>query len=181
MIQKSRALQNARQLRRVCCDMILRKPDVYNEVFLNKEPKAYTQWLMADSAWGGAIEVALLSEHFGVQVCVVDVQSGRKDLYGEGQYHQRCYLIYDGIHYDPLARTEGPHEDSDVTLFSSDDLEAEEGALNIARDLKAKHQFTDTSKFSLRCLVCGSGLAGEEDAMKHAQKTMHTNFAEYVA
>lgn len=60
---------------------------------------------------------------------------------------------------------------------------AQQGALALTSKLHDAHAFTDTSKFSLRCLVCGAGLAGEDDAMKHAQGTKppHTNFAEYKA
>lgn len=55
------------------------------------------------------------------------------------------------------------------------------GAKDICQKLHDAHAFVDTSKFSLRCLVCGSGLAGEADAIAHATKNPgHTNFAEYA-
>ena len=40
-------------------------------------------------------------------------------------------------------------------------------------------KFTDTGKFTIRCLVCQRGLVGEKEAIEHAQGTGHTNFSEY--
>lgn len=39
-------------------------------------------------------------------------------------------------------------------------------------------QFTDLSKFKLRCLVCQRALGGQVDAMNHAKQTGHSNFGE---
>lgn len=39
-------------------------------------------------------------------------------------------------------------------------------------------QYTDVTKFSLRCLVCGTALTGHTDAQTHAQRTGHVNFGE---
>ena len=41
-----------------------------------------------------------------------------------------------------------------------------------------RNQYTDVSKFSLRCAVCGKVLIGEADAMKHATLTGHSKFGE---
>ena len=48
---------------------------------LGKEPKDYIRWINDDNAWGGSIEIAILSGHFGVQVGVLDVQTTRMDVY----------------------------------------------------------------------------------------------------
>ena len=39
-------------------------------------------------------------------------------------------------------------------------------------------QYTDISRFTLRCLVCSVSLTGHEDAQNHARATGHTNFGE---
>jgi len=83
--------------------------------------------------------------------------------------------MYDGIHYDVVLERLGERE---VTLFPADDLEAEELALALVKTFHDKRQYTDTSNFSLRCLVCGQGLHGSEGAQKHAAETGHGNFAE---
>eukprot|EP00960_Hanusia_phi_P006878 196332-Hanusia_phi.AAC.2 len=102
---------------------------------------------------------------------------------------ERMFLMYDGIHYDVVLERLGERE---VTLFPADDLEvslvipcesltdqqAEELALALVKTFHDKRQYTDTSNFSLRCLVCGQGLHGSEGAQKHAAETGHGNFAE---
>jgi hypothetical protein len=53
-------------------------------------------------------------------------------LLGEDQnYIQRIYLLYDGIHYDPVAYTFAKElpEDSDVTIFSPQDSFVERNVL----------------------------------------------------
>ncbi len=44
--------------------------------------------------------------------------------------------------------------------------------------LAQARQFTDVSRFKLRCLVCQRALGGQVDAMNHAKLTGHSNFGE---
>ena len=67
----------------------------------------------------------------------------------------------------------------DVTSFEVGNAKVVEAAVSLAREAQAARQFTDTSQFSLRCLVCQKGLIGQEDAVKHATETGHQNFSEY--
>ena len=130
-------------------------------------------------------------------------------------------LIYDGLHYDPLA-LEGDglleavrmdrgltnlrrcqifcqrqatavceianlaqvpslvdRQKMDVTSFVVGNSAVVEAAVALAREAQGARQFTDTSRFTLRCLVCQKGLVGQEDAVKHATETGHQNFSEY--
>jgi hypothetical protein len=131
----------------------------------------------------------------------------RVDLYGEGnKYPRRVYLIYDGLHYDPmaLAQSEQSPESNDIVIFQPNDVVPLVCGQAYCKMMHDKHAFTDTSKFSLRCGVCGKGLEGNSDfilhctqfvhthththttgedaAMKHAQATKppHTNFQEFM-
>ena len=71
-------------------------------------PKAnedYCDWIRKKETWGGAIEAQVLSEYLGIVVTVVDTQTDFVSNFGEGlSLGQRLFLIYDGIHYDPLYR-----------------------------------------------------------------------------
>ena len=103
-------------------------------------------------------------------------------LYGEGcGYKSRCYLIYDGLHYDPLAlaQSENAQESEDITLFDPQDNYVQEQGQSICNKMHEQKKFTDTSQFMLRCLACGKGLKGEQEAMEHCKLTKHTNFSEY--
>lgn len=64
------------------------------------------------------------------------------------------------------------------TIFETNDANILELAMQIAREAKASHQFTDTKNFSLRCQICNTLLRGETEAQQHAKQTTHTAFAE---
>ena len=48
----------------------------------------------------------------------------------------------------------------------------------LSKEAKAAHQYTDTTGFTLKCLVCGTRMKGEAEAQQHAMSTKHTNFSE---
>ena len=178
--------QKSQVIRKIVSDELARQQDIYTEAFLNKSNADYRKWILDPNAWGGAIEIAILSQYYKVEVGVFDIQTTRMDLYGEGNhYNKRIYLLYDGIHYDPMALapsgSESGPESADVTQFNPSDPTPKTTGQSYCQALHAAHQYTDTSKFALRCLVCGKGLEGEQAAMKHAQETKppHTNFSEY--
>jgi len=172
-------------LREVVAREILADPVMYNEVVLNMEPNAYAAWIKGSEHWGGAIELAVLSDHFSTVIAAWDVQTMRTDRYGQDKGYNQCiHLIYDGLHYDALALSmleESPPEceEFDITVFSPFDTYMDGQVKAVIAKLNTTRQFTDTSKFSLRCLVCQKGLVGEADAVEHAKATGHQNFAEY--
>eukprot|EP01091_Cochliopodium_minus_P017666 TRINITY_DN6979_c0_g1_i1.p1 TRINITY_DN6979_c0_g1~~TRINITY_DN6979_c0_g1_i1.p1 ORF type:complete len:310 (-),score=94.64 TRINITY_DN6979_c0_g1_i1:69-998(-) len=160
------------------------KSDVltYSEAFLGKENHDYCKWIENKDAWGGAIELSIFAEYYMTEIAVFDIQTTKMYLYGEGcNFKQRCYLIYDGLHYDPLAlaKSENSGESEDITLFETTDKFVEKQGQALCDKMHQQNLFTDTSKFMLRCLVCGKGLSGENEAMEHCKLTKHTNFAEY--
>lgn len=90
-------------MRQIVAIQIKDRPADYNEAILGKPLDEYTDWILKESSWGGAIECQILAEYFGIMISVVDVQSGLITDFGEGiGAGQRMVLIYDGIHYDPL-------------------------------------------------------------------------------
>lgn len=125
---------------------------------------------------------AVLSKHYSTEIAAFDIQTLRVDNFGQGSgYAQRIFLLYDGIHYDLMVKTlfAGAPQELDVTVFCVDDEAAMAQARGVAAEAHRARQFTDTAKFSLRCLGCQKGLVGEKDAMEHAKATGHTNFSEY--
>jgi ubiquitin thioesterase OTU1 len=53
-------------------------------------------------------------------------------------------------------------------------------AIQLGREAKAAHQFTDLSNFSLKCGICYKLLKGQTEAQAHAKLTGHTNFSEII-
>ncbi|KAK9789064.1 hypothetical protein SCARD494_09263 [Seiridium cardinale] len=171
------------KLRRIVADHILAKPDVYTKVVLEKEPRAYCANIQRPDVWGGAIELGIISEVFGIEICVVNVKEGTIIKYGEDQYDLRCVLVWSNIHYDRVAEifTEDQVDDAfDVTTWNC--LESDhvlQNAKDLCRKLKEEyHYFTDTSDFVVRCNECGWIGQGERAVVVHSTKTGHTSIEE---
>ena len=170
-------------LRGIVAEAVLADPIEYSEAMLGRPPSEYCKWIQDSDQWGGGIEIAILAKHFASEIAAFDIQTCRCDVFGQGLgYTTRAYLLYDGVHYDLIVKQlfDGAPQELDVSVFSADDDSATmvEAAALVSEAHKAR-KFTDTSKFTLRCLVCQKGLIGEAGAMAHAKETGHTNFSEY--
>ncbi|XP_065051185.1 ubiquitin thioesterase OTU1-like isoform X2 [Rhopilema esculentum] len=183
----------ASEMRSLAANCIISDPANFNEALLGKPVKEYCDWLLNPSNWGGAIEITSLSKYYETEIDVVDIQTGRIDKFGENKnYKNRVFLIYDGIHYDPLVKDCKTNPTLPVqTIFPCDDdtvlvealsisSEARQSckAVTVSRRLFGNRQYTDLGGFKLRCLACQKVLVGQEDAQSHAKATGHTNFGE---
>lgn len=170
----------ASELRNLIAQCVSGDPQTYNPVFLGGNNSDYCNWILDREHWGGAIELSILSKHYQAEIAVVDTESGRVDRFGEGSGYSNCvYLVYDGIHYDPLA-VHSPSDPSKPlqTVFPVGDDTRLTEALEIAAAAKKRRQFTNLSQFSVRCLVCNTLLSGQQATQAHAVSTGHTNFGE---
>lgn len=90
-------------MREIIANAVKDDPSEFSEAVLGKPNKDYCEWIRNPNSWGGAIEVSILSNFYGVEIAVIDTQSGSISKFGEDKcYPHRVFLIYDGIHYDPL-------------------------------------------------------------------------------
>lgn len=166
----------------VVAEYILARPLEYTTAVLGKSPAEYGRWIRQSDKWGGAIELSIFSEIYGVEIGSFDVQTGRMDLFGEGRsYSNRVYLQYTGIHYEAFAQSPkaSAPASQDRTIFPSADTEIYEQVRELVQTAQAAHRYTDTSHLTLRCNDCQLGLRGQGEAQKHAQQTGHFNFIEY--
>ncbi|KPJ05476.1 Ubiquitin thioesterase OTU1 [Papilio xuthus] len=152
--------------------------ETYNEGVLGQPNADYCAWIQQPSSWGGAIEVAILSRFYGIEMAVVDTLNAIINRFGEDKnYGQRVFLLFDGVHYDPLYLEQS---DGGVqTIFPSEDMEIYREAEQLAHEAKSSRQFTDLNKFTLKCLICNKFLTGQVEAQRHAKETKHTNFGEF--
>jgi ubiquitin thioesterase OTU1 len=177
-----RSRTHSKMLRKIVHDTVLGDPEAYSEAVLEKPTNEYAEWISKETSWGGQIELSILSQALHTEIAAFDVIRNRHDVYGtENNYNRRILVIYDGIHYDALAYCFDPSlpEDMDVTQFHPHDVIVMERAQQLCEQQHNAKAFTDTSNFTLRCLICQQGLKGQQDAQQHAQQTGHTNFAEY--
>lgn len=134
---------------------------------------------MKDDVWGGGIELAILSAHYGIEIVAVDVQNCRLNKFGEDKkFPTRILLVYDGIHYDALYFELLGNEDQPITVFTSENQDLLNMALELASEAKSKGQYTDVRNFSLKCLACNERFKGSQEADSHAKSSGHINFSE---
>ncbi|KAF9887130.1 ubiquitin-specific protease otu1 [Aspergillus nanangensis] len=173
------------ELRSVVAQTIQEHQDVYTEVVLEKKPDDYCRWIQNEDSWGGAIELGILSKHFNIEICSVDVQTLRVDRFNESSA-TRCILVYSGIHYDtialspskpPFTHASAPPE-FDTKVFDAADPVVLERSLDLCKVLQGKHYYTDTAGFQIRCNTCGGVFIGEKGATQHATQTGHYDFGE---
>lgn len=62
------------ELRALVAGAIQSQPEVYTKVVLEQEPNDYCRWIQTPDAWGGAIEMGILSSHFDLEICSIDVK-----------------------------------------------------------------------------------------------------------
>jgi len=166
-------------LRQIIADTVAADTFTYNEAFLGKPNREYCTWILNEEHWGGAIELSILSKYYAIEIVAVDTINVRLNRFGEDMAHsQRIFLIYDGIHYDPLMWEPLDNKNPIQTVFPVANESVLSMALEIANEAKASRQFTDVQNFSLRCLVCNAGLTGNSQAQSHALETGHLNFGE---
>ncbi|KAL2816337.1 hypothetical protein BJX63DRAFT_145250 [Aspergillus granulosus] len=167
------------ELRSIVAEEIQRNPTEYPKVVLEKDPDDYCRWIKNENSWGGAIELSILSKHFGVEIWTIDVQSLAPVRFNEGP-SQRCVLVYSGIHYDTIALTPSVtvSPEFDTKVFDAADPLVEERSLALCKLLQKQHYYTDTANFHIKCRRCGGIFTGELGATQHAEQTGHTDFQE---
>lgn len=176
-----------KQLRDVAAAGILKDPERFNEVVLELPPQAYVKRLRSARSWGGYLELAVLAEELKHQLAVIDAESGRMDLYGEEFKGRRSFLLYDGIHYDPLvAYPQGLPRVPDapllapnemMTVFAADDAAAAAAAAAVGQEVHHQQGYVRAAGMEARCLACGELLKDNDDLRRHAKATGHQEFA----
>lgn len=90
-------------MREIIANSVAADPEEYSEAFLGRPNSEYCKWILKSDSWGGAIELSILSKFYGLEIAVIDSINAIINRFGEDQhYAQRVFLIFDGIHYDPL-------------------------------------------------------------------------------
>lgn len=167
------------ELRSTVAETIQSNPDVYSSAILEQPRDDYCRWIKDETSWGGAIEMSILSKHFDIEICSIDLGNLRIDHFNEGQ-NKRCFLVYSGIHYDTIALSAGDNAspEFDTTVFDASDSLVLEKALVLCRMLQERNYYTDVAAFRLHCNTCGAILTGEKGAKEHTSRTGHSDFSQ---
>ncbi|XP_076761643.1 yod1 deubiquitinase [Xylocopa sonorina] len=169
----------ASYMREIIANAVASDPEEYSEAILGRPNPEYCKWILKPESWGGAIELSILSKFYGLEIAVIDSINAIINRFGEDQhYAQRVFLIFDGIHYDPLYLELNDAEGNIQTMFPTEDEKILFKAAELAKEVKSSRQFTDIQKFTLMCNDCKIKLNGQIEAQQHAKETGHMNFGE---
>uniref|UniRef100_A0A6S8NJB3 Ubiquitin thioesterase OTU n=1 Tax=Dunaliella tertiolecta TaxID=3047 RepID=A0A6S8NJB3_DUNTE len=170
-------------LRSVVAREVSSDPAEYNEAFLGMSNMAYCNWIMQPINWGGGIELAILSRHYGREIAAWNIESKKPSIFGEEQgYPRHVMIIYTGSHYDALAIAKHPKapESEDKVEFNP---RTKSGKMAIAAAQKLTELAHRSSKFyrppiglKLRCRSCKTVCKGQGEVELHAKKTGHQKF-----
>ncbi|AFR98666.2 ubiquitin thioesterase OTU1 [Cryptococcus neoformans C23] len=174
-------IEAAQRLRTVVANAIKDDPFTYSEVMLGQPIDQYVKRIQKPQTWGGAIELSIFAKHYKTEIASFDVATGRCDRFGQDEYDSRCLLVYSGIHYDAISLSPLPVSPASfhTTVFPVTDQTILTTADKLVSQLRARHYYTDTANFDLRCAICKTGLRGEKGAREHAMQTGHVEFGEY--
>ncbi|EZA54790.1 hypothetical protein DMN91_006677 [Ooceraea biroi] len=168
-------------MREIIANAVAADPEEYSDAFLGRPNSEYCKWILKSDSWGGAIELSILSKFYGLEIAVIDSINAIINRFGEDQhYAQRVFLIFDGIHYDPLY-LEPLDGGSIQTIFPTEDEKILLEAAQLAKEARSSRQYTDVQKFTLICNDCKIRLNGQMAAQQHAKDTGHMNFGEIAA
>ena len=106
--KRSRDLVLAQRLRVAQYILAEENKETYAEVVLGQSPESYVDHIKRLHAWGGAIELGILSKIFQVQIVAIDVTTCTVYCFPdssdtEHQYERRVFVAYTEVHYDVLA------------------------------------------------------------------------------
>lgn len=165
-------------MRKIIANAVASNPEEYSEAVLGRSNPDYCKWIMQPDSWGGAIELSILSKFYGLEIAVIDSINAIINRFGEDcHYAQRVFLVFDGIHYDPVYLE--PLDGSMIqTIFPTENDKILLQALELAKEAKSSHQFTDIQKFTLICNDCKIKLNGQTAVLQHAKQTGHMSFGE---
>lgn len=90
-------------MRNLIAETVSSDTENFSEAILGKPTSEYCRWIQDDKSWGGAIEIAIMSNYYGIEIAVVDTINAIINRFGEDKsFTHRVFLMFDGVHYDPL-------------------------------------------------------------------------------
>jgi ubiquitin thioesterase OTU1 len=150
------------------------------DVILDCPKNEYIEKIQNFEKWGGAIELRIFSDIFKIKIGSIDVMTNRIDIYGETKpYDKIMYVIYNGIHYDPLVMnfSHDANNELDITKFKFSNHNILIKFREYVLKIKDSGDYVDLSKLnSLECEICNEKFINESKAGIHAKKTNHWNF-----
>lgn len=163
---------SANNFRQIIVEYLL--SNKFDSTLLDLPKNEYIEFIINPMNWGGALEIKMFSEIFEKQICSIDVKTKRVDIYGQDKnYPETIYLLYNGIHYDPLVMNTDYSSDSncDITIFDSNDSYVFDSMKELVGKCNDYHDFN-----SLQCEICNLKIVNQNEAYEHSIVTQHWNY-----
>lgn len=169
-------------LRDIVASTVEANPQTYDELVLGRTPAKYCEWIRKEDAWGGAIELGILSKYLNVRINCFDVELGRSMVFQDEEHVPAKFvcLIYSGIHYDCFVTNQAltQSKTGDVGGWSENEDAILHASATLVSHLQKRNYTTNTTTFRVRCLECYEILVGEMGATNHANSKGHFRFGE---
>lgn len=179
LIDRSNFDENSKLIYRLMIVDYLQDSDISDDI-LGMKKDDYILKITQPDTWGGAIELRFFSDIFKIQIASMDVQSGRIDIFGEMEdYDRRIYLMYNGVHYDPLVMNldDSCNTETEMTIFSPTDDDKMIMFKDYIESIKAKGDYVDPSNINnIKCNICNQEFFDEDLALVHGQTESHWDF-----
>jgi len=142
-------LSSNKYLRNLVASKIESDQLTYSEAMLGRTNADYCQWIRRDDSWGGGIELAILTQEYQIEICVLNTESGgRIDYFGEDRHFPyRVFLLYDNLHYDPVCLVTYDVVEQ-KQMFQTKFPRTNETILSLAKDLVLLEQSNKTEKLT---------------------------------
>lgn len=140
-------LSSNKYLRNLVASKIESDQLTYSEAMLGRSNADYCQWIRRDDSWGGGIELAILTQEYQIEICVLNTESGgRIDYFGEDRHFPyRVFLLYDNLHYDPVCLVTYDVVEQ-KQMFQTKFPRTNETILSLAKDLVLLEQSNNAEK-----------------------------------
>ena len=170
----------AQELREHCALTVLSDKQRYTELYLEKDPDEYAEWIRGPLNYGGAIEIFILADFLQVTISIINLQQENLTVIPyppeapveEGK-KRNIYILYTGQHYDAIvSATDGKcmFEYSDEESVKA--LDALALSLAAAEKLKRDIELRTRQRKKIKC-SCGV-IVDDADAFKeHAVTVDH--------
>ena len=166
--------------RQMIAETLFNDSSKYSDAFLGKNKFEYMEFIQDSSNWGGEIENKIFSDIFKVEIASIHIQDLKMNIYGSDMgYQYRIYMLYNGIHYDPIVMTPDLKLDSscDIKMFNNNDNEVKTKFIDLAKTFQKQNDFVDLSNIpTLKCSDCEKVFPDQNKAAEHAQNVGHWNF-----
>lgn len=179
---KHKRLTTSQILREMCAQEILSDKIKYNQAILDQSNEDYARWILQKDAWGGGIEIGILSEYLKVAIYVLDLDSLTIGKFNEEKYDDLIMISFNGVHYDAIEVLDFKTNDTQTVFNLIRDSELciniLNNAIELAKKLRSSGYKFNTRKDKIKCNTCKEQFTGEREVAKHAEKTGHVDFGQ---